>query len=411
MTRSANRPTENALKAASFCEGMSSSLILAFLPYYVHGSLGETSYSVAMCILALPAIALFAVNNFWGAFVDSTGRIRMAERIGLAGFTVCLLSVCLVERSFGVIAAAAGLSLLYGALRPTLLSHATLLHEKTKATAISGILLLQSAGWFVAGPLFGHLYDPAAAWSPWVIFGAPALLCLGVALFLPRWVEDPPISQAARPFGTVLKEGLFKVLLGDLESIYRNKELFRICIVVFVVSTSNWCFFGMFSFIYREEMSGSLEALGWTLALSTAMAMSLFPFIGRFIDRRGGRVGLLGSILLYIGFYTAVAFIHDSRIASVLFVIPIYPLFLVSGSALAADATRSDQRAGGLGVMAGVFALAQAAGGLLGGAIGDFMSLRKIVVAAAFISCLSLLLFVLLVGLEKRRPVEESEAQ
>ncbi len=401
----------NALRASSFCEGMGSSLILAFLPFYVHASLGESSYFVAMCILALPAAALFAVNNFWGAFVDSTGRFRLAERLGLAGLTICLLTVCLVDRSIGAIAAVVGFSLVYGALRPTLLSHATLLHENAKATAISGILLFQSAGWFVAGPLFGHFHDKDARWTAWVIFGTPAILSLVVSVILPRWIDDPPIGRSARPFGKVLKEGLFKVLLGDLGSIYRNTELFRICIVVFVVSTSNWCFFGMFSFIYKKEMGGSLAGLGWTLALSTAMAMILFPFIGRFIDRRGGRAGLLGSILLYIGFYTAVSFIHDPLATSVLFVVPIYPLFLVSGSALAAEATRSSQRAGGIGVMAGVFALAQAAGGLLGGAIGDFMSLRKIVVVAAFISCVSLLLFVLLVGLEKRRPGCESEPQ
>lgn len=401
----------NALRASSFCEGLGSSLILAFLPWFVHESLGEESYLVAMCIPALPALALFAVNNFWGAFVDSTGRFRLAEGIGLFGLALCLLAVCLVSGAIGAIAVVVGFSVVYGALRPTVLSHATLLHENAKTTAISGILLFQSAGWFVAGPLFGSLQDKGAHWTAWVIFGSPALISLVVAVILPRWVNDPPISNSARPLNRVFEEGLFKVLLGDLGGIYRNRKLFRICIVVFVVSTSNWCFFGMFSFIYKDEMGGSLEGVGWTLALSTAAAMILFPFIGRFVGRRGGRVGLLGSILLYIGFYTSVSFIHDPLITSVLFVVPIYPLFLVSGSALAADATRSDQRAGGLGVMAGVFALAQAAGCLLGGAIGDFLSLRKIVVVAAFISCLSLLLFVLLVGLEERRPGREGEAQ
>jgi predicted MFS family arabinose efflux permease len=90
-----------------------------------------------------------------------------------------------------------------------------------------------------------------------------------------------------------------------------------------------------------------------------------------------------------------------------LFLVPVYPIFLASSSALAADATRSDQRAGGLGVLAGVFAFSVLTGSSLGGFVGDTLGLRAVILVAAAFSCLGFGAFVALVGF--RRPAPKPE--
>ncbi len=390
----------NVLKGASLCEGLASCVFISFLPLHVRTMLGESSYLVVSLILALPAFLLFFANNFWGAFVDSTGGFRLAEITGLLGYAACLVVLCAVRNSWGAIAAVAGFSILYGAVKPTLISHATLIREKARAGAISAVLLAQSVGWFLLGLLYGPVYDMGAEWTAWAVMGFPALLGFFMAFLLPRLISDPDLGNSAVPFGRVLKQGPAKVLLGDLREIYGNKRLFRLCLVVLVVSSANWCFFGFFSLIYTEEMGGTVHMLGWTVSMSTVTAIAVFTPLGRFLDRRGGRIGLFVSIFCYIGTYTAVSFLKDPWVVSAFFIIPIYPVFLVSANALAADATRTEQRAGGIGVMNGVLAMAVVAGTLVGGAVGDLYGLRAVVRTAALLSCVGLLSFLLLLSRE-----------
>lgn len=392
-----------ALKAASFCEGAASCLFLQFLVLHNRFSLGEQSLLVVSCLLAFPAVLIFFMNNFWGAFVDSTGGFCFAERIGLIGYGLCLLSLIVVESSGMAIVLVTGFSILYASLRPTLLSHATVLMEERRAGAISGILLFQSAGWFFSGILYGSLFKETEPWTVWIILGVPASISLAMAFLLPRWISDPQTrTDDAVPFAAVLRQGAGKVLLGDLKAIYRNPGLSRVCLVVFLTSTANWCFFGMFPVTYTEELGGDKSMQGWTISLSTITAFIVFPLIGRLIDRFGGRAGLVVCLVIYVVDYFLFCLIRSPIFATILFCVPVYPLFLVSANAVAAAETGKSQRAGGMGVMAGVMSISVASGSLLGGLVGDELGLRAIFFASVGVSALALVVFLLLVGIDGR---------
>jgi MFS family permease len=260
-----------------------------------------------------------------------------------------------------------------------------------------------------------------------LILGVPALASLVMAVIMPRMkvdfdpvddtdpVADPDPVADFDPavkrisFRGALRQGLFRLLIGDLGRVYKTPELFRLCVLVFLMSVANWAFFGMFSFIFTEEVGGEELGLGLTLAASTAIATVVFAFAGRLIDRFGGRAGLFLSILLYIFVYSSISFATTPWLVILLFIVPVYPVFLVSATALAAEATRSEQRAGGVGVMSGVFSLSMAAGSVLGGLIGDHFGLRAIVVTSACLSCLCLVVFFLFVGFKRVRPAQERE--
>ena len=395
-------PRLAVLKAASLCEGASSCLFLQFLVLHNRFALGESSLLVLSFILALPALVVFLMTNVWGAFVDATGRFRTAERAGLFGYAACLAALAAVHSSSGTILSVTGFALLYAALRPTLLSHATVLSEHARAGAISAILLWQSLGWFASGVIYGALYGPGREWALPVILGLPALCSLILGIRLRRWIAEPALRGAGRedPRGGAAapaagRAGLGRLLLANLGSVYRTPALLRVCVVVFCASTANWCFFGMFPVIYTEEWGGAEWMQGWTISLSTVVAVLIFPAIGRFVDRAGGRAGLLLCLGGYVTIYSIFTLTRDPWLASALFLVPMYPVFLVSANALAAEATGVRRRAGGLGAMAGVMAVSMAAGSVLGGAVGDALGLRAVVRAAAGVSLLALAVFLL----------------
>ena len=402
MTGSEQSRSMLVLKVASFCEGAASCLFLQFLVLHNRVTLGQESLLVGACLLAFPAVLIFFMNNFWGAFVDSTGGFCFAERIGLLGYSLCLFSLIIAETSAQAIIVVTGFSILYASLRPTLLSHATVLMEHRRAGAISGILLFQSAGWFFSGILYGSLFRESEPWTVWIILGVPALISLIMAGLMPRWIGDPGTRAENVPFSGVLKKGAGKVLLGDLKAIYRNPGLSRVCLVVFLTSTANWCFFGMFPVTYTEELGGDKSMQGWTISLSTITAFFVFPIIGRLVARFGGRYGLIACLVVYVVNYALFCLIRSPVFATVLFCVPVYPLFLVSANAVAAEETRTGQRAGGMGVMAGVMSISVASGSLLGGLVGDELGLRAIFIASVAVSALALATFLLLVGLQRR---------
>ena len=84
-----------------------------------------------------------------------------------------------------------------------------------------------------------------------------------------------------------------------------------------------------------------------------------------------------------------------------LFLVPIYPFFLVSTNAIAAEASRAERRGGGLGVLAGVSALSMAFGTVLGGAAADSLGLICIPAVSAATTSLALLVFVMLISMDK----------
>jgi predicted MFS family arabinose efflux permease len=143
--------------------------------------------------------------------------------------------------------------------------------------------------------------------------------------------------------------------------------------------------------------------MSYSISLSTLVGMLCFPLAGRWVANRGGRIVMLGSIAAWILNYTLYSMTSNPYLVVLIFIMPIYPFFLVSTNALAANASRSERRGGGLGALAGVSAFSMAMGTVLGGLTGDYISLAAIPIVSALGSCLALISLVLLIKLEKRK--------
>jgi predicted MFS family arabinose efflux permease len=221
---------------------------------------------------------------------------------------------------------------------------------------------------------------------------AVILLCRGV----------DPIRRPQAPSQADPLAGRFLASLwGEFSEVYRNRALRRLALVVLAASTANFCFFGMYSMYLTEWMEVPSRWMSITLSLSTLAGMAAFPLAGRWVQARGGRLVLLIAIAVWIVDYSLYTVTRNPYVACLLFILPIYPFFLVSTNALAAEASRSHRRGGGLGALGGIAALSMALGTVLGGATGDLLGLRAIPSISALCSGLAVITFVLLIGIER----------
>jgi len=386
------------LKVAAFGEGLATAMLLFFVPFYVRSRLNESSFAMISLIISLPATAVVLAGNFWGALADITGRYVAITSLCLVGFSIALALVPLMDGTTTMIALVTGLSLVYGAVRPMLLAHATLLKEKSKPGAISSIFLYESLGWFFSGMFFGLVFLPEKAWTTWLVFYVPAVLCLVTALILLIKGKDPEIRNNSFSSKRSFKARFVASLIGDLSEIYSNNRLRRLLCVVLVSSTANFCFFGMDSVFYTEVANGSTKYMGITISISTLIGVFVFNKAGRSVESRGGRLVLKATIVAWCVVYSLFCLVRNPYLASLLFLLPVYPFFLVSITAIAADASRSKQRGGGLGVLTGVSAISTILGSTLGGATADLVDLNAVPGVSAIVGALAFVVFLFLMS-------------
>jgi predicted MFS family arabinose efflux permease len=395
-----NRNVSAYLNGAAFCEGVGAVMLLIFVPYHVRSALQEPSLTLIAMIISIPALTTLMASNFWGAMADVTGYHGKVTSICLLGFTVTLFLIPLLERAETVIATVALLSLFYGATRPMLLSQATLLREDEKPRALSTIFIYESLGFFVGGLLFysSLSLDRNFAGAGPFVFPVAGILCLLAsvsALLLPK---NPAAAKGLVSVSTAPKLFL-KLIRDDLADIYQHRSLRKLLGIVLITSISNFCFFGMYFAFFTEGVGGSNSLMSLTMSLSTVIGMTVFPVARRWVDAHGGERVLALSILCWIINYLLLSITRNPYVASALFVTPIYPLFLVSTNALAAEASRSERRGGGLGALAGCSAFSMALGSVLGGMVGDGLGPRAIPCISAGLSTLALIAFIMLYGL------------
>jgi MFS family permease len=382
------------LRAAALGEGIGATMLLIFVPHYVRSALNEPSLTIIALMISLPAVATLLASNFWGALADITGRYGMITSICLSGFTLCLVLLPILRETSSVIILISCLSLLYGAVRPLLLSQATLLHEKEKPRVLSSIFMFESLGFFVGGLLYGFGQQRAETPWVWTIFFASGFLCLVASVLIMR-VKTKPAA---------LNGSLFSSLKNDLKEVYHSVTLLKLSVVVLITSISNFCFFGMYFAYFTEGVGASGVLMSMTLSVSTAIGFLFFPLARRGVERWGGRLVLSAAIIGWIGNYTALSFIRNPYVASLIFLIPIYPFFLVSVNTLAAQVSRSERRGGGLGALAGINALSMTLGTVLGGGTGDLLGPRAIPCVSSVISMLALVSWIILLKPVKTEP-------
>ena len=117
---------------------------------------------------------------------------------------------------------------------------------------------------------------------------------------------------------------------------------------------------------YFEVRGADVDFSALLEAWAVLMVLILYAVIGKVCDRMGAERVLLWSALAYGGFWSLFALGLPLTVAIVIFVIPIYPMLLVSDDALMARFTTARERNRGLGMAGATALVGQALGIALG---------------------------------------------
>ena len=117
---------------------------------------------------------------------------------------------------------------------------------------------------------------------------------------------------------------------------------------------------------YFEVRGADVDFSALLEAWAVLMVLILYAVIGRVCDRLGAERVLLWSALAYGGLWSLFALGLPLTVAIIIFVIPVYPMLLVSDDALLARFTTARERNRGLGMAGATAQVGQALGIALG---------------------------------------------
>jgi predicted MFS family arabinose efflux permease len=353
--------------AAALLEGLSLTLIQGYLPLYVRRALGGSTYTTVAFLVAVPALGTIVAGNFWGGLSDVTGRLKPMILVGLLGYAAALAMIPAFREGFGVMAYVGAASLLYGTLAPSLKTYVTLRRPERKEQALAYVLMAQSVGWLLGSFGAGWLLEGGIETGMRTALWTCAALLSTHALISAAFLRD----QRRGPLAPKGRRGWLQGLAADLASLYENSRLLRLCFLAFFFVAGNYAMWGFFSVYMFERLHADIHTIRNALAASSILGIASFLYVGPLIRRFGGRLVLAVGITLYLAMYVGMALTRDPVVFGAFYALPLYSLVNVSANALASQYSTEAQRAGGLGVLSGTYALATIAGPVCAGFLAD----------------------------------------
>jgi MFS family permease len=351
---------------AALLEGLSLTLLQGYLPLYVRGTMGHTTYLTVGALVAIPALGTFLASNFWGGLSDVSGRLKPFILVGLVGYTVALAGYPLLRSSGAIFLWAGVASLFYGTLAPSLKTYVTLAKPERREHTLAYLLMCQSIGWFSgslgASRLMEHGIGPGFRLA--LVFAAVLIAAQTLLVaFLLRDQRREPVARRSR--------GWLEGVAQDLASLYENPKLLALCVMIFFLVAGNYITWGFFSVYFIEHLHANMHTLGIALGASAMLGILLMPAVGPLVRRFGGHRMLAVGTSLYLVMYLGMALARNPVAIAALFAIPLYGTINVSANVLASKYSGQAQQGGGLGVLNGTYALATIVGPLIGGLLAD----------------------------------------
>jgi DHA1 family multidrug resistance protein-like MFS transporter len=200
------RRNQFAVTAASFIGFTGFTLVMPFLPSYIHqlgvDDVGEIAFWAGLSLGVTPAVTA-ALSPFWGRLADRYGRKLMVER-SLVSFIVIMAATAYVTRAWHIFAlrAVQGVFAGYGGL--TLAMAAESAPRERMATAIGLVQTAQRLG-PALGPVIGGVVAEVVGIRRafFVTAGFYALALAVVFLFYRDPVRAAPRHEVARPSADV----------------------------------------------------------------------------------------------------------------------------------------------------------------------------------------------------------------
>ena len=359
------------LAGALLVMGINTALVM----YSFHSRQLGAREDLVLLHTGLLALTVGVCGSLWGAAADRWGQRRKMMLAALGG--AALLALLFPWLSLGTFMAASMLQVALLSSARLAFAAVTEWYPDRKGEAI-GLLyavasLVSALVALAAGRVYDRLLDTrdaadamlglAALLVPLLLLAAWLVLALrGDEFVRPAWAVRgaAPVTASAAPSGITARLAGLRQLFA-FES--RWPPLILLCVLLVAMPRGAVV---LTSLRYFEVRGADVDFSALLEAWAVLMVLILYAVIGKVCDRMGAERVLLWSALAYGGLWSLFALGLPLTVAIVIFVIPIYPMLLVSDDALMARFTTARERNRGLGMAGATALVGQALGIALG---------------------------------------------
>ena len=344
--------------------GFNAAVPMVFGSFFFKGDPSKQHMWIAM-LFAVPALMAFLGQNYWGGLFDHSGHYRPFIVASFLVTSGAFLLLTMVESATGFIALLGFATFFSVALIPVGQVYATVNYEKEKGGILGALFAFESLGWGLAA-LMGSTSWAERLPSPEFLdrlFQLSLGLSLTTGVLVQLFFSAPPLinHQAG--------ENRFRALVAEWKVLYHDRQVLSMAAVLSSITCASMIFLAFYTPYLCNELGGSKDLLGTSLAAGTFVAAITFPLYGMLSDRFGRRPLIIASTLAYVALYGSFIFIRNPKLLATLYALPLYPAVRVALNAFLADLTTTSSRGGGLGVLEGAQAMSSAIAPLLGGLV------------------------------------------
>lgn len=379
---------------------VSLSFFWGFGSFYLFTDIGESSLILIGLVGGLPTLVSLVTINFWGFLSDWWRRRRPIMLFGFAAQTVAFTIYLFVVDSFTFLMVACFASLFAAAAVP--MANAYLTEARTyKGRAVGLLLATNSIGWSFGAFGGGFLYD---------LIGMNGLFLLGAIIYMAGgfiiliFVREIPhktpkeisLTEHSTPVDTVESVSSPRFPL---------RFLLILCLAIGIGSVGVRGF-GFFLGIYLvSEIGGTAAMIGIANGLASSIGLVVTFAAGYGSDRFGRKIILILGFLGYALFFLIYSAITNPWLATILWMLPFYPLAYTAGHSSAADVSHSTHRGRAMTLVTTAFSIGAGFGPIIGGALVQFLTgtFRGNMLLAAALNATALLLVLFFVPETLRR--------
>lgn len=341
-------------------------MLFPMLPIYAY-EVGH-KFAYAGYIFSLPSIIMVAMTFGWGSISDRLGKrksVIVASNV-VASFMYFLFLY--VDITWLIVLRCIQ-TFFYSSyiLIPAIITE---YFPLSKGRALGQYNVATGIGWTIGGIISGHLVNKGFD----VFFNIIGVLSL-LFCFILFLVRDP---QREKDTGK-LREFL---IFGE------SRKILLLLLYTFILVTGSSIISSIFN-VYLSNLNVSRVTIGYVTSLTSLAFLLIADLVGRACDRFGRKPLLVSASLLYVGMWLGIGVIEDLLVKIVLWILPVYALFVTGAISAVSDLTSEKERGRGVGILNSSSGFGNFAGGIVGGNLADLFGPRNTFMAASIFAVVS----------------------
>jgi len=348
--------------------GINNALIL----YTFHTRELGASEDIVILHLCLLAFALGAFGPIWGAIADKWGHRKQLMAFAAIGSSVLMLTFPFLPLEAYILVSVLQIAL-FSAVRMAV-AVGTEWYPEQKGEFLGVLYAFASfaaaIGSMICSKLYVFLLPTSTTFAMLGIVGASVPVLL-IGAWLIMTFEGDEFSWPVWMLKGGKKPEVVKLTFSEKMSMFRGIFRFEskwvlLCLLGVTLVAIPRGAVVLTALRYLEVVGFDVDFTGLLEAWAVIAVLILYAVIGKVCDDRGPQTVLLWSAAAYGTLWSIFSIGLPPMIAVLIFMVPIYPMLLVSNDALMAKFTNDDERNRGIGMASLVAFLGQSIGILAG---------------------------------------------